>query len=47
MAQLAPDADPDLAGVIDETRREIELYRLYGNSYGYVFYLLRRRPDAD
>ena len=29
--------------MIDETRREIELYRLHGDSYGYVFYLLRRR----
>jgi serine/threonine-protein kinase HipA len=41
MGQLAPDADPALAAVIDETRREIELYRLHGDSYGYVFYLLR------
>ena len=40
-----PDADPALAAVIDETRREIELYRLHGDSYGYVFYLLRRSPD--
>jgi SAM-dependent methyltransferase len=47
MAQLTPDADPALAAVIDETRREIELYRLHGDSYGYVFYLLRRPPDAD
>ena len=47
MAQLAPDADSDLAAMIDETRREIALYRLHGDSYGYVFYLLRRRPDAD
>ena len=45
MAQLAPGADPALAAVIDETRREIELYRLHGDSYGYVFYLLRQSPD--
>ena len=47
MGQLAPDADPALAAVIDETQREIELYRLHGDSYGYVFYLLRGRSDAD
>ena len=43
MARLAPDAGPELAAVIDETRREIELYRRHRDSYGYVFYLLRRR----
>jgi serine/threonine-protein kinase HipA len=43
MARLAPAADPELAAVIDETRREIALYRRYGDSYGYVFYLLRQR----
>jgi SAM-dependent methyltransferase len=43
MARLAPAADPELAAAIDETRREIELYRRYGDSYGYVFYLLRQR----
>ena len=47
MAQLAPDADPALAAVIDDTRREIDLYRRHGDSYGYVFYLLRGRSDAD
>jgi SAM-dependent methyltransferase len=43
MAGLAPAADPALAAVIAETRREVELFRNYGDSYGYVFYLLRRR----
>jgi SAM-dependent methyltransferase len=43
MTELAPEADPELAAVIAETRREIELYRRHGDSYGYVFYLLRRR----
>ena len=42
MARLAPKADPALAAVIDETRREIALYRRHGDSYGYVFYLLRQ-----
>jgi serine/threonine-protein kinase HipA len=41
MAQLAPEADPALAAVIAETRAEIELYRRYGDAYGYVFYLMR------
>jgi hypothetical protein len=43
MACLAPTADSELVAVIDETRREIALFRSYGDSYGYVFYLLRRR----
>jgi SAM-dependent methyltransferase len=42
MARLAPDADPQLAAAIAETRREIELYRRHHDSYGYVFYLLRQ-----
>jgi len=41
MARLAPAADPELAATIAETRREIDLYRNCGDSYGYVFYLLR------
>jgi SAM-dependent methyltransferase len=43
MARLAPTADAELAAVLDETQREIELYRRHGDSYGYVFYLLRQR----
>jgi serine/threonine-protein kinase HipA len=43
MAHLAPAADAELGAVIDETRREIELYRRHGHTYGYVFYLLRAR----
>ena len=41
IARLAPDADPELADAIAETRREIDLFRRCGASYGYVFYLLR------
>ena len=37
----ALEGDPALAGPIAETRREIELFRRHGDSYGYVFYLLR------
>jgi serine/threonine-protein kinase HipA len=42
MAELAPSADPELAAAIDETRREIALYRRHGASFGYVFYLMRQ-----
>jgi serine/threonine-protein kinase HipA len=34
-------AGSDLEAAIAETEREIELYRRFGRSYGYVFYLLR------
>ena len=47
IAQLAPDAAPELAALLDETRREIELYRRHGDSYGYVFYLLRQSRDPS
>jgi SAM-dependent methyltransferase len=39
---LAPEADPALRAEIEATRREIDVYRAHGASYGYVFYLLRR-----
>jgi serine/threonine-protein kinase HipA len=35
--------DPGLAAAIAETEREIALYARHGESYGYVFYLLRAR----
>jgi SAM-dependent methyltransferase len=41
MAAQAPRADPSLAEVIAETRREIDLFRRFGDTYGYVFYLMR------
>jgi len=47
IARLAPDADPDLAAAIAETRREIELFRRCGNAYGYVFYLMRPSGQAS
>lgn len=40
----ALEGEPALAAAIAETRREIELRRRCGDSYGYVFYLLRARP---
>ena len=39
--RLRPTADLALAAVLDETEREIDLFRRHGDSYGYVFYLLR------
>ena len=41
MAELAPDADPELAAAIAETRHEIALFRRCNDVYGYVFYLMR------
>lgn len=35
-------ADPGLSQVIASEEQEIALYERYGDSYGYVFYLLRR-----
>ena len=40
--RLRPTADGALRAVIEETEREIEMYRRFGSSYGYVFYLMRR-----
>ncbi|HYH20532.1 MAG TPA: class I SAM-dependent methyltransferase [Azospirillum sp.] len=34
--------DEDWAAVLDAEQAEIDLYRRFGASYGYVFYLLRR-----
>lgn len=38
--ELAGDAEG--LAVVDETAREIEQYRRFGGSYGYVFYVLQR-----
>lgn len=42
LRQNAP-RDLDLAPAIAATEREIEIYRRYGESFGYVFYLAQRR----
>jgi SAM-dependent methyltransferase len=39
--RLRPTAEATLTALLDETEREIELFRRHGDSYGYVFYLLR------
>ena len=36
-----PD-DQEWAAVLDASEAEIELYRRFGDSYGYVFHLLKR-----
>ncbi|MFP2926344.1 SAM-dependent methyltransferase [Pyxidicoccus sp. 3LG] len=41
--QLRPTADAALREVIAATEAEIDLFRRHGDTYGYVFYLLRRR----
>jgi len=41
IALLRPTASGELIALLDETEREIDLYRKHGHSYGYVFYILR------
>ncbi len=41
MAELEPSASGLLAGVIDETRKEIALFREFSSEYGYTFYVLK------
>ena len=40
LAELRSEADAGLRAVIEDTEREIDLYRRYGDTYGYVFYLM-------
>ncbi|MBL6928591.1 MAG: class I SAM-dependent methyltransferase [Rhodospirillales bacterium] len=42
MDQTSDSADPDMAATIAEALREIEIFERYGDSYGYVFYILRK-----
>ncbi|MCY1018073.1 class I SAM-dependent methyltransferase [Pyxidicoccus sp. MSG2] len=43
MERLRPTAAPALREVFTATEEEIALFRRHGDSYGYVFYLLRNR----
>ena len=43
LEELRSTPDPELRAIVEETGREIELYRRHDHAYGYVFYLLRRR----
>jgi serine/threonine-protein kinase HipA len=47
IAALRPVASGDLIDLLDETEREIEVFRRHGHSYGYVFYLLSRSRPAE
>jgi len=38
---LRGDATPAMSGVIDETKEEIDLFRRYGDDYGYTFYIMQ------
>jgi len=42
IAYLRPNADAELKIVLDGGDEEIDMYRRFGDSYGYVFYLLRK-----
>lgn len=41
LAEQAKD-DPDLAAVLAENQTETDIWRRFGGSFGYVFYLLRK-----
>ena len=45
--QLRPQADetPGLGEVLDEAEREIEICDRFGDAFGYVFYLMGRKPE--
>jgi trans-aconitate methyltransferase len=40
---LEKNTDEALTEAINNARQEVDLYRRYGESYGYVFFLMRRR----
>ncbi len=39
--RVRADGWPELASVIEEAEQEISLFDQFGDSYGYVFYILR------
>jgi len=41
--ELQPEADGALAAYIDLTRREMDIFRRYRGSFGYVMFLMRRK----
>lgn len=45
LERLRPTADAALREVIAATEAELDLFRRHGDSYGYVFYLLRSRTS--
>ncbi len=44
---LRPTAGDDLSAMIEATEREIDMYDKHGDSYGYVFYLMRKSGASD
>jgi len=44
-ARLRIDAGPALAQVLDANDREIDIWRRFGDSYGYVFFVMRKVDD--
>ncbi len=42
ITHLRPTADAGLTALLDDTEREIDLFRRHGDCYGYVFYLPRK-----
>ena len=40
--RVGGNVDSDLTEVLDATEQEIDLFSRHGDSYGYVFYLLRK-----
>jgi serine/threonine-protein kinase HipA len=45
-AALRPGAGPALTRVLDANDHEIDIWRRFGDSYGEVFFVLRKVPDA-
>jgi serine/threonine-protein kinase HipA len=46
-AELRVSADPAMIPVLDANDREIDTWRRFGDSYGYVYFVLRKRDDDD
>nr|WP_246152118.1 class I SAM-dependent methyltransferase [Roseospira navarrensis] len=44
-ARLRPDAGPALTQVLDDTDREIDIWQRFGDSFAYVFFVLRKMDD--
>ncbi len=38
-------SDKNILNILDESQKEIDLYRKYSNYYGYVFYIMQKSTD--
>ncbi len=45
-AELRPGAGAAMAAVLDASDREIEVWRRFGDSFGYAYFVLRKADDA-